>query len=531
MFDNRKVCYPSILHCVLMKNIFLLCFSLILLFPIVYANALPGNAELVLENIQIEPSNPKKGELIMITGDVYNAGIMETDSLASIITAAYFVDDELLFIDEIGNVKPGIGNKIKISSDPIWNAEVGNHDVKIIIDYHDTLNDKYDSFDDNIAEKTFSISSLSSTKLLLTASSPYVIQGRDTLLNVSVSLEDSDSNKPLDGKNIILNFDGDNIYLTTDKYGKIFFSKTVNYSEALKIESYFEGDDQYLSSSSILILHSIPKDITSAILVNIIDEKKRYNLENNSFEFLIFQDSYENLIEKISPTATLLDSNTFWISLPAEHDYFAEVYLDGKFLFLTDKIQLNENDIILEELVIPESAEIRFRVINELGEPQSNAIVNNWIYSTITGENGFTDWIEVLPTSYANSYVAEVFLPNEITIRSNPFDVFSGEKKTIDIVTRELDTNYDVPVWIKNNAEWWAAGKIDDDSFLQGIQYLIKEDILKIHPTTQGSNSGSNGVPVWIKNNAEWWAAGKIDDTSFINAMQFLIKEGIVRIL
>ncbi|MDH3764825.1 MAG: hypothetical protein OER82_03340 [Nitrosopumilus sp.] len=495
------------------------------------ANALPGNAELVLENIQIEPPYPKKGELTVITGDVYNAGIVETDSLASIITAAYFVDDKLLFIDEIGNVKPGIGNKIKISSDPVWDAEVGNHNVKIIIDYHNTLNDQYDSFDDNIAEKTFSISSLNSTKILLTTSSPYVIQGKDTLLNISVSLEDSDSNKPLDGKNIILNFDGDDIYLTTDKYGKIFFSKTVNYSKALSVESNFEGDNQYLPSSSILTLHSIPKDITSAILVNIIDAKKQYNFENNSFEFLIFQDSYENLIKKISPTTTLLDSDTFWISLPAEHDYFAEVYLDGRFLFLTDKIQLNENDIVLEELVIPESAEVRFRVTNELGEPQSNVIVNNWIYSTITDENGFTDWIVVLPTSHANSYVAEVFLPNEITMQSNPFDVFSGEKKTIDIITMEIRTIYDIPDWIKNNAEWWAAGQIDDDSFVQGIQYLIKEDILKIPPTTQGSSSGSNDIPDWIKSNAEWWAAGQIDDTSFINAMQFLIKEGIVRIL
>ena len=496
-----------------------------------YANALPGNAELVLENIQIEPPYPKKGELTVITGDVHNAGIMETDSLVSIITAAYFVDDKLLFIDEIGNIKPGIGNKIKISSDPVWNAEVGNHDVKIIINYHNSLNDQYDSFDDNIAEKTFFISSLNSTKILLTASSPYVIQGKDTLLNISVSLEDSDSNTPLDGKNIILNFDGDDIYLTTDKYGKIFFSKTVNYSKSLKVESYFEGDNQYLSSSSILILHSIPKDITSAVLVNIIDAKKQYSFENNSFEFLIFQDSYENLIEKISPTTTLLDSDTFWISLPADHDYFAEVYLDGRFLFLTDKIHLNENDIVLEELVIPESAEVRFRVTNELGDPQSNVIVNNWIYSTITDENGFTDWIEVLPTSHANSYVAEVFLPNEITIQSNPFDVFSGEKKTINIVTREFHTNYEIPNWIRNNAEWWASGQIDDDSFVQGIQYLIKEDILKIPQTTQGSNSGSNTIPDWIKYNAEWWANGKIDDTSFINAMQFLIKEGIVRML
>ncbi|AFS83575.1 hypothetical protein [Candidatus Nitrosopumilus sediminis] len=87
-----------------------------------------------------------------------------------------------------------------------------------------------------------------------------------------------------------------------------------------------------------------------------------------------------------------------------------------------------------------------------------------------------------------------------------------------------------IPSWIKNNAEWWAAGQIDDNSFVQGIQYLIKEDIIKIPPTTQGSGSGLNEIPSWIKNNAEWWAAGQIDDDSFIQGIQFLIKEGIMRI-
>jgi len=87
-----------------------------------------------------------------------------------------------------------------------------------------------------------------------------------------------------------------------------------------------------------------------------------------------------------------------------------------------------------------------------------------------------------------------------------------------------------IPAWIKNNAEWWAAGQIDDDSFIQGIQFLIKEDVLKIPPTSQGSSSGSNDIPAWIKNNAEWWAAGQIDDDSFIQGIQFLIKEGIMKI-
>ena len=87
-----------------------------------------------------------------------------------------------------------------------------------------------------------------------------------------------------------------------------------------------------------------------------------------------------------------------------------------------------------------------------------------------------------------------------------------------------------IPPWIKNTAEWWVDGTIDDDSFIQGIQFLIKEDILKIPPTVQGSSSDSNSIPSWIKNTAEWWVDGTIDDNSFIQGIQFLIKEGIIKI-
>ena len=87
-----------------------------------------------------------------------------------------------------------------------------------------------------------------------------------------------------------------------------------------------------------------------------------------------------------------------------------------------------------------------------------------------------------------------------------------------------------IPPWIKNNAGWWAAGDIDDNSFVQGIQFLIKEGIMTIPPTAQGEGSGSNDIPPWIKNNAGWWAAGDIDDNSFVQGIQFLIKEGIMSI-
>jgi len=87
-----------------------------------------------------------------------------------------------------------------------------------------------------------------------------------------------------------------------------------------------------------------------------------------------------------------------------------------------------------------------------------------------------------------------------------------------------------IPDWIKNNAGWWADGTIDDNSFVQGIQFLIKENIMKIPKTTQGVGGGSNEIPSWIKNNAGWWADGTIDDDSFIQGIQFLIKEGIMNV-
>ena len=86
-----------------------------------------------------------------------------------------------------------------------------------------------------------------------------------------------------------------------------------------------------------------------------------------------------------------------------------------------------------------------------------------------------------------------------------------------------------IPSWIKNNAGWWADGTIDDASFVQGIQFLIKENILNIPSTAQGTSS-TDEIPSWIKNNAGWWADGTIDDTAFVQGIQFLIKEGILRV-
>ena len=84
-----------------------------------------------------------------------------------------------------------------------------------------------------------------------------------------------------------------------------------------------------------------------------------------------------------------------------------------------------------------------------------------------------------------------------------------------------------IPDWIKDTAGWWAAGDIDDETFLQGIEFLIQNDIILI-PKTSQSASASHEIPDWIKDTAGWWAAGDIDDETFVGGLQFLIQQGIL---
>jgi len=112
------------------------------------------------------------------------------------------------------------------------------------------------------------------------------------------------------------------------------------------------------------------------------------------------------------------------------------------------------------------------------------------------------------------------------TIENISFVINSNDITAI----KEPPTIIKIPDWIKNNARWWADGSIDDSSFVEGIQFLIKEGLMKIPITEQGLVYQDNTIPDWIKNNARWWADGSIDDSSFVEGIQFLIKEGLMKI-
>ena len=116
------------------------------------------------------------------------------------------------------------------------------------------------------------------------------------------------------------------------------------------------------------------------------------------------------------------------------------------------------------------------------------------------------------------------------------FEISSASETTEkDVPSTELDAepaeSTQIPDWVRSNAEWWAQGAIGDSDFVLGIQYLIKEGIMTIPETAQGTTSDdSQEIPSWIKNNADWWAQGLITDDDFVKGIQYLIEEGIMSV-
>lgn len=87
-----------------------------------------------------------------------------------------------------------------------------------------------------------------------------------------------------------------------------------------------------------------------------------------------------------------------------------------------------------------------------------------------------------------------------------------------------------IPKWIRSDAKWWHDGTIDDPTFAQAIQYLIKQGVIQIPSTAQGQSTPGVQIPNWVKSNAGLWADGQIDDQTFVVGIQYLIKIGIISV-
>jgi len=108
----------------------------------------------------------------------------------------------------------------------------------------------------------------------------------------------------------------------------------------------------------------------------------------------------------------------------------------------------------------------------------------------------------------------------ETVVKKYPYnEVEKPEFFTVQIID-------EVPLWVKNTAGWWADDKISDSEFITSIQFLIKNNIIKINSVEKQQTSQI--IPLWVKNTAGWWADDKISDSEFLSGIYFLIENGLL---
>lgn len=251
-------------------------------------------------------------------------------------------------------------------------------------------------------------------------------------------------------------------------------------------------------------------------IVNIDD----FFTENRVVHFIIYQKELLNVLENGSND----DKMNFKIRPNLDYSHLSSVTENGQFRILVswepDNLQSNSN------------AKISFDVTDIF--LKNRPVSTNYDFSVSQGNRIIHQQSGVSTDSKDEHNVAELFIPEDVTgiVNLNFYDLDGNDlaRTTIPaVVDRETIETSLLPDWIRSNALWWSDDQIDDETFIQGIEYLIKNKIIQIPPTSQ-QDSESKEIPNWIRSNAEWWGNGLIDDETFVQGLEFLIQKGIIRV-
>jgi len=155
------------------------------------------------------------------------------------------------------------------------------------------------------------------------------------------------------------------------------------------------------------------------------------------------------------------------------------------------------------------------------GGPPENNSANNYTVEITTNQESYALGESVMFTGSVNKYDED---------RSLRITVFDSSKNLIITKKTPVDTYGEFSYTVELNE------KFSDGKYIVKSQYGNSKSTVNLsffminagNTTTMASNTSE--IPVWIKNNAGWWADGSIDDNSFVQGIQFLVQEGFMKI-
>ncbi len=289
-----------------------------------------------------------------------------------------------------------------------------------------------------------------------------------------------------------------NAFGNDQKITEFIVNSTKNKEGYLEIASRGIGLNPFTNYDKIEQSENLKESLD--MIESILDIRPQVFLPpNNKFNEDTLEILKENNITHISSSLTNGDEPPFEFK-NQEFYRFPQITSTGKYNPSSNIFERISNDIIIAESE-QSISNYGFAVISI--HPQEFSTITNSTYVNSVNQEQISDLEKLIKEFKDNGY------------------------KIVPIGKINSNLIVLVPEWIKNNAGWWAEGAIDDKTFVQGIEYLVKQEIIKVSEKAQ-TQTNSKTVPEWIKNNAGWWAEGAIDDKTFVQGIEYLVKNGII---
>ena len=155
------------------------------------------------------------------------------------------------------------------------------------------------------------------------------------------------------------------------------------------------------------------------------------------------------------------------------------------------------------------------------GGPPENNSANNFTVDISTNQESYVIGESVIFTGSVNKYDED---------RSLRITVFDSSKNLIITKKTPVDTFGKFTYTVQLNEKFSNGKYIVKSQYGNSKSTVTTSSFLIIATNMPTMESNASEIPVWIKNNAGWWADGSIDDSSFVQGIQFLVQEGFMRI-
>jgi len=257
-----------------------------------------------------------------------------------------------------------------------------------------------------------------------------------------------DPNKKMISYSMPFDWSDENILVTSTMHQEIIIPKTFG---DLMVESFSATVNGLQVSESVLTIDDFsPKNRLVHLVLNqndIFKISKKMDGFPNKMDFAIMP-SADNL-----PLTTMTENAQFKLNLSWEPKNIESGSTTVFFFDILDVFLLDRQVSVSYNLSI---------LYDDIQIYQTSGISNDSEHSII-----------------------EFDVPNDVTgIITLQFENLNGSDLADAIIPVVVDRigidQTSIPVWIKNNAGWWATDQIDDSSFLKGIQYLIQEGIIVV---------------------------------------------------